>query len=603
MNHQHSDTNTNSRRGGSFEQGAEFDDLLDSITERLQRGESIESREFADQPAEIRDRIEELLPTLRAMASWHSGIHGGTPTDLAHGLRLDDEATPNISVPRELGDYKIIRQLGRGGMGVVYEAEQISLGRRVALKLLLFAGLFDETNIKRFKNEARSAAMLKHPNIVSVIAIGTERGIHYYVMELIDGQSLSEIIPRLHSAPIHTNSMEFADPVRKDADTDPKAMLSTIQSGDRRAFYRGVAKLGVQAARALEYAHQEGVIHRDVKPSNLMLDNSGNLFVTDFGLARIRAGDNLTQTGELVGTLRYMSPERVEDGVPVDHRADIYGLAATLYEMVANRPVVEGDTGEQILRNLIETRPPSLPTIDRQVPRDFATVLHKALEKEPSDRYRTAAEFADDLQRVVDNRTIRARHVRGHERLFRWAKRNPLLSISLLTVMPLLAVLAVGGFQAAPNADRANEQLLASNYASDILVANIAAESGSLLHAERILLKWMPEKNGGRDLRHFEWFHLWNRTHSPAIEQTIQYRFPVLLAPYTKDESEFFVGWWSSNLDVWDAKQPQFASPIRRIEGRAFGTSAACKLRDRNKMLFGDAKDSLGKIVSELKNL
>lgn len=250
--------------------------------------------------------------------------------------------------------------------------------------------------------------------------------------------------------------------------------------------------------KPLEYAHQEGVIHRDVKPSNLMLDNAGNLFVTDFGLARIRAGDNLTQTGELIGTLRYMSPERVEDGVPVDHRAVIYGLAATLYEMVANRPVVEGDTGEQILRKSIESRPPSLSTIDRQVPRDFATVLHKALEKEPSDRYRTAAEFADDLQRVVDNRTIRARHVRGDERLFRWAKRNPLLSISLLTVMTLLAVLAVGGFLAASNADRANEQLLASNYASDILVANIAAESGSLLHAERILLKWMPEKNGGR---------------------------------------------------------------------------------------------------------
>ena len=262
-------------------------------------------------------------------------------------------------------------------MGIVYEAEQISMKRRVALKVLPLAGLVDELKIRRFQNEVRAVAALNHPNIVPVYMVGEERGVHYYAMQLIRGRSLSEVISSLRhvrddgegldgssmsqitsmgsldesaestrgaAAELGASTERVEGDSRQDArpmpgETVAKADNSTIPHSSRREYFRSVAALGIQAATALQHAHDEGVIHRDIKPANLLLDRSAKLYVTDFGLARIEADAGVTMTGDLIGTLRYMAPEQaLGKRVVVDHRADIYSLAATLYELLTLRP-------------------------------------------------------------------------------------------------------------------------------------------------------------------------------------------------------------------------------------------------------------------------
>ena len=253
-------------------------------------------------------------------------------------------------------------------MGVVYEAEQISLGRTVALKVLPFAAMLDERQLQRFKNEAKAAATLEHPHIVSVYGIGQERGVHYYAMRMIAGQSLSDVIAdlrRLASSSVggkadwHAQVSEFSSsPVQQaaaiqnsaecsgvldsetpasEADgTTPvaQAEITTKGTSDAGQFFRSVARLGIQAAEALDHAHSQGILHRDIKPANLMLDATGNLYITDFGLARIESDAGMTMSGDLLGTIRYMSPEQaLAKRVVVDHRSDVYSLGATLYEL------------------------------------------------------------------------------------------------------------------------------------------------------------------------------------------------------------------------------------------------------------------------------
>jgi tRNA A-37 threonylcarbamoyl transferase component Bud32 len=219
-----------------------------------------------------------------------------------------------------LGDYRILREVGRGGMGVVYEAEQLSLGRRVALKVLPVAAALDARQLQRFKNEAQAAARLHHTNIVPVYAVGSERGVHYYAMQFIDGHSLAALIEELRQQQRDKETGRQGDKETKTAGQtvapetrSPRVgsvTLSPCHLVTLSSYFRTVAQLGVQAAAALEHAHGLGVVHRDIKPANLLVDARGNLWVTDFGLARLRSEPGLTQTGDLVGTARYMSRPR-----------------------------------------------------------------------------------------------------------------------------------------------------------------------------------------------------------------------------------------------------------------------------------------------------
>jgi serine/threonine protein kinase len=234
------------------------------------------------------------------------------------------------TAPCVLGDFRLSREVGRGGMGVVYEAEQVSLGRRVALKVLPFAAGLDSRQLQRFKNEAQAAALLQHPNIVPVHAVGFEHGVHYYAMQFIEGRSLAAWVEELRGAEVPwTSSLPLSASV-------PNPQTEQRMGCAASSLVRSIARLGLKAALALDHAHQQGVVHRDIKPANLLLDERGELWITDFGLALFQAGGEVTRTGELVGTLRYMSPEQVQArrGL-VDHRTDVYSLGITLYEGVS----------------------------------------------------------------------------------------------------------------------------------------------------------------------------------------------------------------------------------------------------------------------------
>jgi serine/threonine protein kinase len=302
------------------ESAAEDPRLVHALREyqaALEEGSRPNRTEFLSRYPDIRGELAECLDGLEFLHSTVPLLQP-EPAPVAPTAPLAPEET--------IGDFALIREIGRGGMGVVYEAIQLSLGRRVALKVLPFAATLDARQLQRFENEARAAAQLHHTNIVPVFAVGCERGVHYYAMQLIEGRTLAEVIDHLQDAP--------APAVTPSVTTVAGAAAMTEQSIQSKTFFRLVAKLGVQAAEALEYAHQMGVVHRDVKPGNLLLDGRGTLWVTDFGLARIQSCPLLTAPGDLVGTLRYMSPEQAAGKPVIDPRSDVYSLGATLYELL-----------------------------------------------------------------------------------------------------------------------------------------------------------------------------------------------------------------------------------------------------------------------------
>jgi serine/threonine protein kinase/tetratricopeptide (TPR) repeat protein len=351
---------------------------------------------------------------------------------LLHRLGPDTDPAP----PRQLGDYRIVREVGRGGMGVVYEAEQVSLKRRVALKVLPLAGVLDPRRLQRFRHEAQAAAQLHHPHIVPVFGVGCAHAVHYYAMQFIEGQTLADVVRDLGtSAGLVTES---PDGTNTEADRSGGPLRETGP-----AFFRTVARLGVQVAEALDYAHQVGVVHRDVKPANLMLDGRGHVWVTDFGLARWPGEAGLSQSGDLVGTLRYMSPEQASARRElVDHRADVYGLGATLYELLTLEPVFAGHDRPELLRQIASEEPRPCRRVNPAVPADLETIVLKALGKAPAERYVTAQEMADDLGRFLDHRPILARRPTWGERGRKWVRRHPAVvwSAAAMLVMATAAL-------------------------------------------------------------------------------------------------------------------------------------------------------------------
>jgi serine/threonine protein kinase/tetratricopeptide (TPR) repeat protein len=378
--------------------------------------------------AEHPDLADELRAHFRSLDDLH-GIAAGFGADSSSISRVrNDQGAGRI------GDFELVREVGRGGMGVVYEARQISLDRRVAVKLLPFAAVLDSKQIARFKTEAQAAAQVQHPNIVPVFAIGVERGIHYYAMQFIDGQPLDRIICELREGRLPPQSPTTASHLlsrpRTEDETRQDRQAQTVDSrtrsmvATRHSRFELVARLGIQAAEALHAAHEYGVVHRDIKPSNLLLDANGKLWVTDFGLARCQRDATLTRTGDVVGTMRYMSPEQAA-GKPglVDHRTDVYSLGATLYELLCLHPVFPDENNPALLQSISQQDPPSLRHFYPDLPADLETVVLKAIAKSRDERYATALDLADDLRRVVEGRPTVARPPRLGDRVFKWVRR------------------------------------------------------------------------------------------------------------------------------------------------------------------------------------
>jgi serine/threonine protein kinase/tetratricopeptide (TPR) repeat protein len=461
-----------------------LDALAEEFLNRRARGERPTVDEYAAAHPELAAQIRARFPDLLVGDGRLPGHDDLT------GSFLGGEAG-HSPAPERLGEYRIIREVGRGGMGIVYEAEQQSLGRHVALKVLASSALLDPQRVARFRREAKAAARLHHTNIVPVFGVGESAGVHYYVMQYIAGAGLDRLfddVRRLqpagdgeiegdcggdggHDQGSRVTSLELARTIlegrpevpearavsagteeasRPSADrvsstTESASGLSVLSagSGPGRSYARGVVEVGVQVAEALEYAHEQGTLHRDVKPSNILLDAHGIAWVTDFGLAKTAADDDLTHTGDIVGTVRYMAPERFHGRC--DARSDVYGLGLTLYELLARRRVFDGADRNSLIHQISQSQPTRLRKLDRSIPRDLETIVHKAIEKDPAHRYATAGAMAADLRCVLEDRPIRARRATPIERIWRWSRRNVVTAaLAFVAALSLLTAAVVG---------------------------------------------------------------------------------------------------------------------------------------------------------------
>ncbi len=524
--------------GDSTAERNPFELLAEEFAARLRRGEHPSLTEYVERYPEHADDIRDLFPALALVEQ-----NKPARQELNQALAAAVPAARGI-LPVQLGDYRILRYLGEGGMGVVYEAVRESLRSHVALKVMHPQYRNRPNYLRRFHTEARSAARLHHTNIVSVFDYGEHDGICYYAMQYIAGQSLDKVLDDIRQLRLEKEGLriEDADTLALPADDpsehddlagaegmrrapkslretvtlglltgrfasagafDSRVEQQTLPSSDtnaapvteaadpgtatrrfvselRRAeekmgaadgkrpasgtsddpekmsahdttssltgksdvrYYREVARLGAQAADALAYAHNRGVLHRDIKPPNLILDPLGNIWVTNFGLAKFEEGDDLSQSHDLVGTLRYMAPERFR-GVS-DRRGDLYALGATLYELLTFRHVFEGKDQLELIHRIENDPPVPLRQLDRKIPPDLETIVLKTLAKDPSHRFTSAEELAAELRRFVEYRPIRSRPIPYYQQFGRWCKRNPWLAAANISAAVLTTVLAI----------------------------------------------------------------------------------------------------------------------------------------------------------------
>lgn len=354
-----------------------------------------------------------------------------------------------------LGDFRIIREIGRGGMGIVYEAEQESLGRRVALKVISDPSLASPNVLRRFQREAQAAARLHHTNIVPVFGVGQQDGKHYYVMQYIEGRGLDKVLSNLSARRDRPSESPAGSDKPQHGLTGPYAAPA---SGN--GYWREVARIGVQAADALDYAHRHDTLHRDVKPGNLLLDAQGVVWIADFGLAKLAGRTDLTGPHRVVGTVRYMAPEMFEG--QSDARSDVYGLGLTLYELLTLQPAFDETAEHRLLVQVTEEEPPRPRTCNPKIPRDLEMIVLKAIARDPARRYQAADQLADDLRLFLEDRPVAARRTTAAERLWRWSRRNPsLAALSSATFLLLIAVavlFAVGNYRTSRVLKRLHER-------------------------------------------------------------------------------------------------------------------------------------------------
>ena len=460
--------------------------LAEEFMERYRRGERPSLDEYKARYPALASEIDDLFPALVEMERF--GSVDSPPVIQTTGAVLAGES------PQQLGEYRILREVGRGGMGIVYEAMQESLGRHVALKVLPPQFLANPTSLKRFRREACSAAGLHHSNIVPVFSVGEHGGHHYFAMQFIRGQTLEAVLKEVRKlrrtdqpAVVTTHDASELTASRiacglisgqivaqeghsikdrltiTDEGIRETGLLSTskcdspalaahdasssrvcLRSAESLAtqtdsgYYRGVARIGLQVAEALAYAHEQGVLHRDIKPSNLLIDLDGTAWVADFGLAKLADGDDLSASRDVVGTLRYMAPERF-DGRS-EHRSDVYSLGVTLYELLTLCPAYSATNQAALIHQVLHESPPPLSRLDRQIPGDLETVVLKAMAKEPAGRYASAKALAEDLRRFLADRPILARRSPPWEQIWKWCRRNPLAATLAAALVSLFLI-------------------------------------------------------------------------------------------------------------------------------------------------------------------
>ncbi|HET6880010.1 MAG TPA: serine/threonine protein kinase [Pirellulales bacterium] len=380
------------------------------------------------------DAVERLASPLRQAVTTVQLAAGESVTTLGYAPAVGKAVEPTTM----FGDYEIIEEIARGGMGVVYKARQVSLNRLVAVKMILSGQLASADDVRRFRAEAEAAANLRHPNIVAIHDVGERGGQHFFSMEYVAGKSLSQMV-REHPL-----------------------------SPEQAARYVKIV------AEAIEYAHRQGILHRDLKPSNVLIDEADQPRITDFGLAKRLGSDSAaTMSGMVVGTPSYMSPEQALGSPSIGPAADVYSLGATLYDLVSARPPFRADSPLETLRQVRDCEPASPRVLNPKVPRDLETICLKCLAKDAQQRYAGAADVAEELGRFLEGEPIRARPIGSFTRAARWARRHPLPAGVMATAAVLLLVVTAATLSVARQLERQlRREVLESNKYAARNVAN-----------------------------------------------------------------------------------------------------------------------------------
>ncbi|HUY89134.1 MAG TPA: serine/threonine-protein kinase [Pirellulales bacterium] len=401
MSELHASAEQASSDDGELEAGfeeASFAALADYL-EDLQQGRAVDAAALVRERPELKSALR-CLEALERFAQTPGLDEAAPPADETPTVTLSDTTPakpPAREAPRTFGQYELLAELGRGGMGVVYQARQKHLGRTVALKMVLASHLASAQQLRRFEAEGRAAASLRHANIVRLLDSGQVEGQPYLAMDYIAGENLAR---RLQRGPLDMDA---------------------------------AVRLVCDVARAVDYLHKQGIVHRDVKPSNILLDEDGQPYLTDFGLAKLLATDShLTGTGVAAGTPSYMAPEQAA-GQPADVTplCDVYSLGAVLYELLAGRPPFQAASAIDVLIQVLESEPVSPRHLNPAVPRSLATICLKCLEKQPAARYASAGALADDLERYLKGEEVEARSGGAVQRVRRWMRREPALASRL----------------------------------------------------------------------------------------------------------------------------------------------------------------------------
>jgi WD40 repeat protein/serine/threonine protein kinase len=393
----------------------------------VEAGRTPDREELLSRHSDVADDLRAFFADYDRMQALAEPLRHALPPHPADEATLGPDTTlssPSLGTVRYFGDYELLEELARGGMGVVYKARQVSLNRVVALKMILAGQLASADDVRRFRTEAEAAANLDHPHIVPIYEVGEHQGQHYFSMKLIEGGNLAGRIA--------------------DFGNDPK----------------GAARLLTTVARAVHHAHQRGILHRDLKPANILLDAKGEPQVTDFGLAKqVASNSGNTRTGAIIGTPTYMAPEQARAEKGLSTAADVYSLGAIHYELLTGRPPFQAATPLDTLLQLMEKEPDRPQQLNPKVNRDLETIALKCLEKQPEKRYGSAEALADDLERWLRGEPIRARRSTPWERTIKWARRRPaaaaLAAVSAAAVLVFLAGLVAGSILL----DRKNDQL------------------------------------------------------------------------------------------------------------------------------------------------